>query len=713
MLRFLGKPIEPDQLRHKFAPQGELFSAEHILRAAKHLELRADIIRVQPRRLAGTVLPAIACLKDGTFTVLARATDDRVLLQNVVTGQPVIEQRSAFDAQWNGEIIPITTRERASGPERPFGLTWFIPSLVRFRKLLGEALIASLFLQLFALVTPLFTQVVIDKVLVHKGWSTLDVLVFGLVVVSIFEVLLSGMRAYVLAHTTNRIDVELGARLFRHLVNLPLAYFGARRVGDSVARVRELENIRQFLTGQALTIGLDVAFAGVFVAIMWFYSWQLTLMVMAAIPVWIGIVIVAAPLWRRRLNEKFDRGAENQAFLVENVSSIETVKAMAVEPQMQRGWEDKLAAYVGASFRVTKLAVIASHIIELTSKLLTAAILWVGAGLVIGGKLTVGELVAINMLVGRVTGPILRMGQVWQDFQQIRISVARLGDILNTPSEPRYTASRATPPRVTGHIVFDHVSFRYRPDAREVLSDVSLDLPAGQVVGIVGRSGSGKSTLGRLVQRLYVPSSGRILIDGLDIGVVDPSWLRRQIGVVLQENLLFNRTIRENIALADPAAPIEAVMRVAQLAGAHDFILDLPEGYDSRIEERGANLSGGQRQRIAIARALMADPRILIFDEATSALDAESEEIVQKNMQAIVRGRTVLIIAHRLSALRVANRILSVEHGRIIEDGTHADLLRANGRYADLWRRQMGMTTMTQTTTPWQVVGVAPRSERS
>jgi subfamily B ATP-binding cassette protein HlyB/CyaB len=713
MLRLLGRAVEPDQLKHQFAPDGESFDSAHILRVAKRLDLKAKLLRVPPQRLASTVLPAIALMKDGSYLVLARASDDRVLLQNPESGQPVIEQRSTFDSRWTGEIIAITTRERVTGPHRPFDLTWFIPSIVRFRSLLGEALIASIFLQLFALVTPLFTQVVIDKVLVHKGWSTLDVLVFGLFVVSVFEVLLSGMRAYLLAHTTNRIDVELGARLFRHLVSLPLAYFSVRRVGDSVARVRELENIRQFLTGQALTIGLDAAFAIVFVAMMWFYSSTLTLMVLAVIPLWIVIVVVAAPLWRRRLNEKFERGADNQAFLVENVSSIETVKAMAVEPQMQRRWEDKLAAYVGASFRVTTLGVVASHSVDLISKLLTAAVLWVGAGLVIGGKLTVGELVAINMLLGRVTGPVLRMGQVWQDFQQIRISVARLGDILNTPAEPSYAGTRATPAHIKGHIAFDHVSFRYQPNGRDVLSDVSLDIPQGQIVGVVGRSGSGKSTLARLVQRLYVPSSGRVLVDGLDLGVVETSWLRRQIGVVLQENLLFNRSIRENIALVDPAAPMEAVMRAAQLAGAHEFILELPEGYDSRLDERGANLSGGQRQRIAIARALMADPRILIFDEATSALDAESEEIIQRNMQAIVRGRTVIIIAHRLSALRMADRILSIDGGRIVEDGTHAELLRANGRYADLWRRQMGGgPSASPVTAPSAVFGFAPKGDR-
>jgi subfamily B ATP-binding cassette protein HlyB/CyaB len=690
LLRFLGKPADPAQLRHQFAPDGENFTADHILRAAKRLEIKARRQRTSPERLEKASLPAIALMKDGTFALLARAAADRVLLQDLAANRPTIEQRATFDERWSGELILMTTRERMVGTARPFDLTWFIPSIVRFRGLLGEALVGSLFLQFFGLITPLFSQVVIDKVLVHKGWSTLDVLVFGLVVISVFEVLMTGLRAWVLAHTTNRIDVELGARLFRHLVGLPLGYFGVRRVGDSVARVRELETIRQFLTGQALTIGLDVVFASIFVVVMWLYSWQLTVMVLAAMPLWALIVIVATPLWRRRLDEKFDRGAENQAFLVESVTGIETLKAMAIEPQMQRRWEDKLAAYVGASFNVSKLAIVASNAIDLVSKCLTAGVLWVGAGLVIDGKLTVGELVAVNMLLGRVTGPILRLAQVWQDFQQIRVSVNRLGDILNAPPEPAYTPNRATPPSIKGRIAFDHVHFRYQPDARDVLSDICLDIPAGQVLGVVGRSGSGKSTLTRLVQRLFVPTQGRVLIDGVDLSLVDTSWLRRQVGVVLQENLLFNRSVRENIALVDPAAPMEAVVRAAELAGAHEFILELPHAYDTLIDERGANLSGGQRQRIAIARALMADPRILIFDEATSALDAESEEIIQRNMQAIVQGRTVIVIAHRLSAVRIADRIVALDQGRLVEDGTHAELLARGGRYADLWRRQVG-----------------------
>jgi subfamily B ATP-binding cassette protein HlyB/CyaB len=712
ILRFLGKPADPAQLRHEFSPDGENFTADHILRAAKRLEVKARREHTPSERLEKAALPAIALMKDGTFALLARAAADRVLLQDLATNRPAIEQRAAFDERWAGELILMTTRERLVGASRPFDLTWFIPSIVRFRGLLGEALVGSLFLQLFALITPLFTQVVIDKVLVHKGWSTLDVLVFGLVVISLFEVLLGGLRAWVLAHTTNRIDVELGARLFRHLVSLPLSYFGVRRVGDSVARIRELENIRQFLTGPALTIGLDVIFASIFVVVMWLYSWQLTLMVLAAIPVWAVIVFAAVPIWRRRLDEKFDRGAENQAFLVESVTGIETLKAMAIEPQMQRRWEDKLAAYVGASFSVTKLSVIASHAIDLVSKVLTAAVLWVGAGLVIDGKLTVGELVAVNMLLGRVTGPILRLAQMWQDFQQIRVSVARLGDILNAPAEPAYTPNRATPPRIEGKIAFDHVNFRYQPNGRDVLQDIDLEIPAGQVLGVVGRSGSGKSTLTRLVQRLFVPTQGRVLIDGVDLALVDTSWLRRQVGVVLQENLLFNRSVRENIALADPAAPMEAVIHAAKMAGAHDFILELPHAYDTPIDERGANLSGGQRQRIAIARALMADPRILIFDEATSALDAESEEIIQRNMQSIVKGRTVIIIAHRLSAVRIAHRIVAMDKGRIVEDGTHAELLRLGGRYADLWRRQMGEPPAVAAGASRPLVGLVPMGDK-
>jgi subfamily B ATP-binding cassette protein HlyB/CyaB len=429
----------------------------------------------------------------------------------------------------------------------------------------------------------------------------------------------------------------------------------------------------------------------VFLAVMFYYSPLLTWIVLAAFPFYIGISAGATPLFRGRLDEKFRRGAENQAFLVECVTGAETLKAMAVEPQMQRRWEEQLAGYVSASFRVLSLGNYASQSVQFVSKLVIAGILYFGAKLVIEGDLTVGELVAFNLLAGRVSAPVLRLAQIWQDFHQARLSVERLGDILNTPAEPVYSPGRVTLPNIRGQVTLEHVTFRYRIDGAEVLHDVSLEVPAGQVIGIVGPSGSGKSTLGKLVQRLYVPESGRVLVDGIDLALTDPAWLRRQIGVVLQENILFNCSVRDNLALADPATPIERVITAATLAGAHEFILELPEGYDTIIGERGSTLSGGQRQRIAIARALIANPRILIFDEATSALDYESERIVQQSMAQIVTGRTVFIIAHRLSTLRIANRIVAIERGRLVEDGTHDELIKRGGRYATLHRLQAGL----------------------
>jgi subfamily B ATP-binding cassette protein HlyB/CyaB len=429
----------------------------------------------------------------------------------------------------------------------------------------------------------------------------------------------------------------------------------------------------------------------VFLAVMFYYAPLLSWIVMGSFPFYVALSVGITPLFRARLDEKFNRGAENQAFLVESVTGVETLKSMAVEPQMQRRWEEQLAGYVTSSFRVLSLGNWASQGVQLISKLVTALTLYFGARLVIDGALTVGELVAFNMLAGRVAQPVLRLAQLWQDFHQARLSIARLGDILNTAPEPAYLPGRAALPAINGAITFDHVTFRYRLDGPEVLRDVSLQVPPGQVIGIVGPSGSGKSTLTKLVQRLYVPESGRILIDGVDLGMVDVAWLRRQIGVVLQENFLFNRSIRDNIALADPSLPMERVIAAAKLGGAHDFILELPQGYDTIVGERGASLSGGQRQRIAIARALVTNPRILIFDEATSALDYESERIIQDNMHKIAHGRTVLIIAHRLSTVRRADRILTLERGRLIEDGSHDELIRHNGRYANLHRLQAGI----------------------
>ena len=670
-----------------------------LLLAAKHIGLKAKLTRSTAERLSLAPLPALALLKTesgGVHTVvLAQCDGQRVLFQDpggtLQGGRPVIEPMSVFESQWTGELILISSRASLAGELAKFDFSWFIPSLVKYRKLFGEVLVVSLFLQLFALVSPLFFQVVMDKVLVHRGLTTLDVLVVGLIVVVLFESVLTTLRTYVFSHTTSRIDVELGARLFRHLVSLPLAYFQARRVGDSVARVRELENIRSFLTGNALTLVLDVMFSVIFIAVMFAYSVPLTLIVLVSLPLYVGLSLMLVPILRARLNEKFARGAENQALLVETVTGIQTVKANALEPSLAKRWDDQLAAYVSASFKTSTLASYGHEGINLIGKLISAAMLWYGARLVMNQELSVGQFVAFNMFSQRVAQPIMRMAQLWTDFQQTGISMARLGDILNTRTEVP-PASTAQLPALQGRIQFDAVSFRYRPEAPPVLHTLSLDVRPGEVIGIVGRSGSGKSTLTKLVQRLYTPEQGRVLVDGIDISLIDAAQLRRQIGVVLQENLLFNRSVRENIAITDPAAPIEAVMRAAQMAGAHEFVSELPEGYDTMVGEQGASLSGGQRQRIAIARALFTNPRVLIFDEATSALDYESEAILQRNMAAICKGRTVIVIAHRLSSVRHAHRIIAMDKGRIVEQGSHDELLALpEGLYAYLWAMQSGV----------------------
>jgi subfamily B ATP-binding cassette protein HlyB/CyaB len=682
---------DPQQLRHQLALTGDLANVEDLVRGANLIGLKSRILRkIDAKHFAKLPLPVVIGLKNGSFAILAvAATKERARIIDPVLRTAREMTFGELPEVASGEALLVTRRLGGAGIDpNTFGFRWFLPSLLRYRKALAEVIVASLFLQMFALVTPIFFQLIVDKVLVHKGMSTLVVLSVGMVSLGLFETVLQFLRSYALSHTTNRVDVELGRRLFHHLFRLPLAYFETRAAGQTVARVRELETIRSFLTGQGLTSLLDLVFTVVFFAAMFIYSVKLTLIVLATIPVYILIAAVIRPPLRDLINERFNRGARSQQFLVESIVGAQTLKAASVEPQIQAQWEERLAAYVSTSFQTGVLGSAGQNMIQYVSKIGTALILFIGAEAVIDGSMTVGELIAFNMIAGQVVQPILRLSQLWQDFQQVQVSIARLGDILNAPPEP-VPQNLLTLPPPRGAIDFRNVTMRYRPDAPDALRNVNLSIHAGEVIGFVGPSGSGKSSLAKLVQRLYSPQMGQVMLDGVDVAQLDPGWLRRQIGVVLQENILFNRTIHENIALSDPAMARARVMYAAKLAGADEFISQLPQGYDTIIEERGANLSGGQRQRIAIARALATNPRILIFDEATSALDYESERIIQSNMTAIAKGRTVLIIAHRLAAVRPCGRIVGLVQGEITEVGSHQELLRRErGLYRRLWELQ-------------------------
>lgn len=677
-----------EQLRIKFDIDGSGLNQQRWLLAAKSLGLKAKVVKKSIERLPFIQLPVMVWRDDGQHFILAQVDEynHKYLVQDLQREETLIWDQEKFESEYQGIVILVASRASIRDSLKKFDFTWFIPAVIKYRWIFIEVLGISVALQIFALISPLFFQVVMDKVLVHQSFNTLNVIAVGLVCVIVFEIILSGIRTFIFSHTTSRIDVELGAKLFRHLLSLPITYFEVRRTGETVARIKELEQIRTFLTGQAMTSVLDLMFSFIFIIVMWQYSVWLTLVVLISLPLYAIWSAVISPILRHRLNDKFMRNADNHAFLVESVSAMGTIKAMAVNPQITDQWDKLLASYTHSSFRVTKLATIGQQGILLIQKFVMVANLWVGAHLVISNQITVGQLIAFNMLASQIATPVIRLAQLWQDFQQVGISVRRLGDILNTP--PEHSKSTISLNAIQGRIEFKAVTFRYRPDSTNVLENVSLRLKEGEIVGIVGRSGSGKSTLTKLLQQLYIPLQGRILVDGQDIALLDPTWYRRQIGVVLQDNMLLNRTIRENIAISEPSMPIERVINAAKLAGADEFISSLPEGYDTIVGEQGASLSGGQRQRIAIARALVTDPKILILDEATSALDYESEHIIMRNMKKICSGRTVIIIAHRLSTVSKADRIIVMEKGKIAEQGNHQVLMKAKGIYHHLYQLQ-------------------------
>ncbi|MCI6910511.1 MAG: type I secretion system permease/ATPase [Veillonellaceae bacterium] len=684
-------PTEMRQLERAYIFEEGSVDTTTLVRAARDLKLKVRACEnVTPANLKKLAFPCIIRMNDGRYIVATGIREEKMyIIDPLFSMQPMEADQQKLMANWSGEVILFTRRFSLEEKARKFGFKWFLPVVAKYKRYLQTVLFMSLLLQLLGLAAPFFTQVIIDKVLVHRSTDALDILVLGMILVAFFSTWMGALRTYLFTNITIKMDVVLSSHLFRTITALPIKYFNKWQVGDVVSRVGELENLRSFITGSSLTIVLDIFFAIVYMGVMLYYSWILSLVVMVIIPCFVILNVIVAPIYKRMINDRFLIGAENRSFLIETITGMHTVKVSGVERTFIQRYEEILARYVKSVFAVVNLANIAGCIGLFLQQIFNLSILWVGAIYVMDGEITVGELIAFQMMAGQLIAPIMRLVNMWQYFQQTRVSMDRLGDIMNEETEPAYNPSRTTLPSLKGEITLDKVTFRYTREGKNVLDKMSVGIPAGMKVGIVGRSGSGKSTLTKLIQRLYLPEEGRVLIDGVDVAQVEPAWLRRQIGVVLQDSLLFGGTIEENIRLACPNATHEDVVKAAELSGAAEFINEMPHGYDTFVGERGSLLSGGQRQRISIARALLLDPRILIFDEATSALDYESEGIIMKNINAISQGRTMLMIAHRLSTVEHCDAILVVDKGHIIEAGSHAQLMEKQGAYYQLYMAQM------------------------
>ncbi|NHB97379.1 peptidase domain-containing ABC transporter [Photorhabdus stackebrandtii] len=624
-------------------------------------------------------LPAILFDNNGLPFVLAKSNQDNSLIQKVNEETPEVWSTEKLMEEWNGKWIKVKQKQTK------FDISWFIPEFLAQKKNLCEVLLFSFVLQILALISPLVIQVVMDKVLIHQALSTLDVLVFGLIIAGIIEVILRGLREYQYAHTANRIDIKLGLKLVRHLFGLPLLFFKSRQVGAIVTRVRELDTVREFLTGSMFTLSVDVLFMFVFIYVMSLLSGTLTWVFIATIPFYAILAWWLTPRMEKAVEKQFTHAALNTSFLTETVSGSETLKSLAVEPRFIRRWDSQTEKMVDTSYAVQQLSNRSNHIVMLLQKVTNAAILWLGASEVLSLQMTIGQLIAFNMMVNHTSQPLARLVELWGQFIRTRVAVDKLGDMLNLPTEQQSGQQQVT---LHGAVSFNNIVFRYQPDIPPTIKGLTLNIRAGETIGIVGTSGSGKSTLARLLLRLYTPETGAITIDGIPLQNIGIETLRQQVGVVLQENFLFNKTVYENIAQSKPDASLESVIKVAKLAGAHEFILRLPMGYDTTIAEGGQSLSGGQRQRLAIARTLLADPKILILDEATSALDDESQSRIQSNMAEIAQDRTVITIAHRLSTVRHCDRIIVLNQGEIIEQGSHNQLLNHGKQYRKLWQLQ-------------------------
>jgi len=683
-----------ENLVHKYALQNAEASVPLVLRIAKEHSFRAKAVKLDWNMLfhMGEAFPAIARLKSGKSVILSGVEPNashRVAILDPLKLQSgfILLTREEFETIWDGSAILIKRSYKLSDTDQPFSLRWFIPEILREKQLVRDVAVSAMVLNVLALGSPIFFQIVIDKVLVHKGFSTLQTLAIGMVILLLFDAAFNYIKQVMLLYSTNKIDIRLTRRTFNHLVYLPTQFFDSSSAGVLLKHMQQTEKIRGFLTGRLLFTLLDLSALIIIFPIIFMYSVTLSVIVLVSSLLIAGILGFAIPVFKRRLQDLYRADGERQATLVEAIHGMATVKALALEPLQSRQWENQSARTISLQFRVGKLSASIQTMTDFIQKLMGITLIWVGVNLVFDNVLTVGALIAFNMLSQRVSTPLINFVSLLHQYQEVGLSIEMLGTIMNRPTE-RPLAVRGLTPAIKGDIRFEQVSFRYSQNATFALDAIDLSIPAGASIGVVGRSGSGKSTLARLIQGIYPVQTGNLKIDGLDIREIDLAHLRRQIGVVLQENFLFRGSVRQNIAYTKPSASFEEVVMAARMAGADEFIQNLPQGYDTPLIENGANLSGGQRQRLSIARSLLSNPRILILDEATSALDAESEAIIQTNLASIGKGRTLLIISHRLSMIAGCDAIVVIDRGQVVATGRHRELLTSCRLYRDLWEAQ-------------------------
>ncbi len=697
--RHHGISADSHSILHEYAIEEDEPRTELLRKIAREYGMKNKIVSLNWSQLTGIgeAFPFMGWKNDGKAAVICglrhHADSFDVVIWDPTTPDTGKENftfldKAGFEETFSGQFILIKKEYSIRDENQPFGLTWFIPEFLRQKQLFIEITLAVLAISAIALITPLFFQIVVDKILVHHSATTLNVLGVGIIVVLLFNAVLEFLREYLLLFATNKIDIRTATRTFQHMINLPVSFFERMPAGVLLKHMQQTDKIRGFLSGNLFFTLLELISLVVFIPFMLIYSVKLTLIVIGFTLLMAMVVAFLIKPFQRRLEELYLAEGKRQSMLVEAVNGIRTVKSLALEPAQKRKWNDTAAYAITRYFRVGQISLTAKTFSQFLEKIMVVAIIWIGAIAVFDKEMTVGALIAFQMLSGRVSSPLVRLVSLIHEYQQTALSVKMLGNVMNTPSEDRGGGGVRQP--LQGGITLDNITFQYLPDSPPALKEVSLDIVPGSTIGIVGRSGSGKTTLTKLLQGLYPLQNGIIKFDGIDLKEIDRAHLRSSIGIVLQENFFFHGSVRENIAMTRKDASMEEVVYAARLAGAEEFIQKLPKGFDSVLEENASNLSGGQRQRLAIARALLNNPRILIFDEATSALDPESEELIRRNLKRICRNRTVIIVSHRLSMITEADNIIVLDNGKLTDSGNHRTLVSRPGIYREFWQQQMG-----------------------